>query len=194
MNLNKTKTNKGQTIEGIALISPELFIDGRGYFFESWNKQAFNKSLNSKIEFCQDNHSYSTKGVLRGLHYQTQPKAQGKLVRCIKGSIFDVAVDIRKNSQTFGQWVGVELTQENKYQLWMSEGFAHGFLTLSESAEVLYKTTKYWSNENERSILWNDKYLSINWPLKTFNIKEPILSSKDMKGSFFKEIDYYLEV
>ena len=194
MKLNKLKTNKEQFIEGIALVSSDIFTDERGYFVESWNKLAFNKNLNSKINFCQDNHSHSKKGVLRGLHYQTNPKAQGKLIRCIQGSIFDVAVDLRKNSKTFGQWVGVELTQENKNQLWISEGFAHGFLTLSKSADVLYKTTKYWSKENERSILWNDKYLSINWPLDSLNIKNPILSEKDLKASVFSEVEYFHEI
>tara|TARA_B100000212_G_scaffold317287_1_gene272832 strand:- start:32121 stop:32705 length:585 start_codon:yes stop_codon:yes gene_type:complete len=194
MKLNKLKTNKGQSINGIALINSDIFEDERGLFFESWNKKKFDENLELNINFCQDNHSRSHKGVLRGLHYQTSPKAQGKLIRCICGRIFDVAVDIRKDSKTFGQWVGVELNEENKNQLWMSEGFAHGFLTLSKKADVLYKTTEYWSKANERSILWNDKYLDIKWPLESISIQNPILSPKDAEASSFSQIEEFREI
>jgi dTDP-4-dehydrorhamnose 3,5-epimerase len=168
------------------LITPRLFADERGFFFESWNQRAFAQELDADgqpavTEFVQDNHSGSSQGVLRGLHYQLPPHSQAKLVRCVLGEIFDVAVDIRACSPTFGQWVGARLSATNHYQLWVPVGFAHGFLTLSERAEVLYKTTDCWSRDCERAIRWDDPKLAIDWPPVecAFELKPPVLSSKD---------------
>jgi len=163
-------------ISDVWIIEPRVFSDERGFFFESFNEQAFNEATGKTLPFVQDNHSKSVKGVLRGLHYQLPPKAQGKLVRVIQGEVFDVAVDIRKGSPTYGQWVAEILTAENKRQMWIPPGFAHGFLTLSDTSEFLYKTTDYWSSEHERSIIWNDATLNIEWPLKGL---VPHLAAKD---------------
>ncbi len=179
MNINSLKTIEDIEIDGPLLISPKIFEDPRGFFYESWNKDSFFKLTKNNLNFVQDNHSKSKIGVLRGLHYQLNPHAQGKLVRCIKGSIYDVVVDLRYKSKTFGKWAGVFLSNENFYQLWIPEGFAHGFLTMSESAEVIYKTTNYWAKNFERSIIWNDKKISIKWPLEFLKSKSPILSIKD---------------
>jgi len=168
----------------VILIKPKVFGDERGFFMETYKKSDFKKA-GIDTDFVQDNHSKSKKGVLRGLHFQVEPKAQGKLVRCIKGKIFDVAVDIRKESPTFGKWVGIELSCENKLMLWIPKGFAHGFLTLSEEAEILYKVSgNEYSPEHEKSIRWNDPDIGIDWPIKG----EPILSQKDKKAPFLKEI------
>ena len=156
MNIKNLKSQKNEIIDGPLLIKPSVFQDKRGFFLESWNKKIFDKAINSEIKFVQDNHSRSSKGVLRGLHYQLNPYPQGKLVRCIKGSIFDVVVDLRIQSKTFGKWSSAILSQLNHNELWVPEGFAHGFLTISDSAEVIYKTTNYWAKDFERSILWND--------------------------------------
>jgi dTDP-4-dehydrorhamnose 3,5-epimerase len=164
-------------IPDVLLIEPKVFGDARGFFFESFNQKAFNEATGTSHQFVQDNHSRSTKGVLRGLHYQIQ-QPQGKLVRVVQGAVFDVAVDIRKSSPNFGQWVGAELSADNHHQLWVPPGFAHGFLTLSESADFLYKTTGYYAPEHERCILWNDSEISIQWPI---DIK-PLLSVKDAAG------------
>jgi dTDP-4-dehydrorhamnose 3,5-epimerase len=165
------------------LLTPRLFGDDRGFFFESWNQRSFAAALGLPLEqapaFVQDNHSRSSRGVLRGLHYQLPPHPQGKLVRCIVGDIFDVAVDIRRSSPTFGQWVGAVLSAENQQQLWVPEGFAHGFLTLSAQAEVLYKTTDFWNQECERAIRWNDPQVAIAWPLDSLEEIEPLLAEKD---------------
>ncbi|HAX5283934.1 TPA: dTDP-4-dehydrorhamnose 3,5-epimerase [Escherichia coli] len=158
MNVIKTE------IPDVLIFEPKVFDDERGFFFESFNQKVFEEAVGRKVEFVQDNHSKSCKGVLRGLHYQLEPYAQGKLVRCVVGEVFDVAVDIRKSSSTFGKWVGVSLSAENKRQLWIPEGFAHGFLTLKDNTEILYKTTSYYSPEYERSIIWNDEDLVIKWP------------------------------
>jgi dTDP-4-dehydrorhamnose 3,5-epimerase len=171
-------------IPDIVLIEPKVFGDERGYFFESFNQAAFNQAIGYEVQFVQDNHSKSQKGVLRGLHYQLPPKAQGKLVRVVQGEVFDVAVDIRKDSPTFGQWVGVILSAENKRQLWIPAGFAHGFITLSESAEFLYKTTDYYAPEYERCIAWNDPEIGINWQLD----QTPVLSDKDQQGVSLESI------
>ena len=187
MEIQKIKSEKGIEFKGLLLITPKIFKDQRGFFYESWNSISFDKIINSKINFVQDNHSSSIKGVLRGLHYQTSPFPQGKLVRCISGKIFDVVVDLRKNSKTFGMWFGVELSSENKKQIWIPEGFAHGFLTISNIAEVLYKTTDYWNKDCEKSIRWDDKTLAINWPLNKLNKECPILSKKDEVANTFKE-------
>lgn len=173
-------------IPDVLLIEPKVFGDSRGFFFESFNQQAFSEKSGVEVNFVQDNHSRSSKNVLRGLHYQIE-QAQGKLVRVVSGEIFDVAVDVRKNSPTFGQWVGYLLSAENKQQLWIPAGFAHGFLVVSETAEVLYKATDYYAPQHERSILWNDPDLAIAWPLDS----EPILSAKDLAGKPFKDAEVY---
>lgn len=180
MNIIKTK------ISDVLLIEPEIFCDERGFFYESFNLKKFEEITNRKIEFVQDNHSKSTKGVLRGLHYQTKPFAQGKLVRCVHGKVYDVAVDLRQSSITFGQWVGFILSSENKRQLWIPEGFAHGFVCLSHEAEFLYKTTNYYSKDHERTIAWNDPNLNIDWKGMDF-----ILSSKDAAGQAFNEAELF---
>ncbi len=173
-------------IPDVLLIEPEVFSDDRGFFFESFNRNKFEEAIGKKINFVQDNHSKSLKGVLRGLHYQLPPKAQGKLVRVIQGDVFDVAVDLRQSSPTFGKWVGEILSADNKKQLWIPEGFAHGFLTLSDTAEFLYKTTDFYSKEHEKAINWDDKALNIVWP-----IKEVFLSGKDTIALSFKEVPYF---
>ncbi|QLK60816.1 dTDP-4-dehydrorhamnose 3,5-epimerase [Enterobacteriaceae bacterium Kacie_13] len=162
-------------IPDVLILEPKVFGDDRGFFFESFNQKVFEDAVGYQVNFIQDNHSKSTKGVLRGLHFQLPPYAQAKLVRCVVGEVFDVAVDIRKSSPTFGQWVGVHLSAENKRQLWIPEGFAHGFLVLSETAEFVYKTTNYYSPTHDRGIVWNDPDIGIEWPLST----APLLSGKD---------------
>ena len=166
-------------IPDVMLIEPKVFGDTRGFFFESFNQRAFNDATGTNYQFVQDNHSRSTQGVLRGLHFQVSPKAQGKLVRVVRGAVFDVAVDIRPGSPTAGQWVGVELTEDNHRQLWIPPGLAHGFLVLSESADFVYKTTDYYSPQHERSLAWNDPQLAIAWPDLG---KAPVLSGKDLAG------------
>ena len=165
-------------IPDLLIVEPKIFGDERGFFYESFNQKAFCEAIGQHVEFVQDNHSKSAKNVLRGLHYQVPPKAQAKLVRVVQGEVFDVAVDIRKDSKTFGEWVGASLSAENKRQLWIPAGFAHGFLTMSETAEFLYKTTDYYAPECERCILWNDAMLGVEWPL----LESPVMSSKDEKG------------
>jgi dTDP-4-dehydrorhamnose 3,5-epimerase len=165
-------------IPDVLLIEPKVFGDERGFFFESFNQQAFNEATGTSHQFVQDNHSHSSRGVLRGLHYQLPPHAQGKLVRVVRGAVFDVAVDIRKSSPTFSQWVGCELSEENHRQLWVPPGFAHGFLVLSESAEFLYKTTDYYAPQHERCIAWSDATIGITWP-QTSDGTRPQLSAKD---------------
>jgi len=164
-------------IPEVLIIEPKVFGDARGFFFESFNQRAFNQTTGLNLQFVQDNHSRSAKGVLRGLHYQIQ-QPQGKLVRVVRGSVFDVAVDIRKSSATFGQWVGVELSEDKHRQLWVPPGFAHGFLVTSESADFLYKTTDYYAPEYERCIAWDDPVLGVRWPLQG----KPQLSGKDQQG------------
>ena len=171
-------------IPDVLIIEPKVFGDERGFFYESYNERAWQQATGLKTRFVQDNHSRSMKGVLRGLHYQVR-QPQGKLVRCVVGEVFDVAVDIRKSSPTFGKWVGVNLSAENKRQLWVPEGFAHGFLVLSEAAEFLYKATNYYAPEHERCIRCDDPDLSIAWPLDG----TPTLSAKDLNGSLFRDAD-----
>lgn len=174
-------------IPDVFIIEPKVFGDARGFFFESFNQKLFDEAAGRHVDFVQDNHSRSSKGVLRGLHYQIQ-HPQGKLVRVARGSVFDVAVDARKSSPTFGQSVGVELSETNQRQLWVPEGFAHGFLVLSETADFLYKTTDYYHQAYERSILWNDPSLNIQWP----NIDmEPLLSAKDQQAKLFTDADLF---
>jgi len=173
-------------ISDVVLIEPKVFGDARGFFFESFNQKAFNEATGTNHVFVQDNHSRSSQGVLRGLHYQIQ-QPQGKLVRVARGRVWDVAVDIRKSSPTFGQWVGAELSEDNQHQLWVPPGFAHGFVVLSESADFLYKTTDYYAPEHERCIAWNDPQLAIAWPIAG----APSLSAKDMQGFAFAQAPVY---
>ena len=168
-------------IEGVFILEPKVFGDARGFFMESYNRRAFQQATGLDVDFVQDNHSRSRKGVLRGLHYQLQ-QPQGKLVRVTQGAVFDVAVDIRRGSPSFGRWVGVELTADNHRQLWVPPGLAHGFAVLSDSADFLYKTTDYYAPQHERCILWNDPAIDIDWPLAAHGIKEPLLSAKDRAG------------
>jgi dTDP-4-dehydrorhamnose 3,5-epimerase len=178
-----TSTN----IPDILILEPKVFGDNRGFFFESFNQQAFNIAIGQEILFVQDNHSHSAKGVLRGLHYQIQ-HPQGKLVRVTQGKIYDVAVDLRKSSTTFGQWVGTELSDENHRQVWVPAGFAHGFVVLSESADVLYKTTDYYAPKHEHCLAWNDNIIDIRWPISS----DPILSEKDRQGELLENTEYFL--
>lgn len=175
-------------IPEVKILEPRVFGDERGFFMESFNQQRFNLAIGDQVSFVQDNHSRSCQGVLRGLHYQTQ-QPQGKLVRVVAGAVFDVAVDLRKSSPTFGRWVGAVLSAENKQQLWVPEGFAHGFYVLSESADFLYKTTDYYSPEHERSIAWNDVQLAIDWPLA--DGQTPAVSAKDAAGVCFADAEYF---
>ncbi|TDV34734.1 dTDP-4-dehydrorhamnose 3,5-epimerase [Paraburkholderia caballeronis] len=170
----------------VKLIEPKVFGDARGFFFESFNAREFEEQVGQRVEFVQDNHSRSAKGVLRGLHYQID-HAQGKLVRVVEGEVFDVAVDVRRHSPDFGKWVGVHLSAGNHHQLWVPPGFAHGFVVLSETAQFLYKTTDYWYPEHERSIVWNDPDIGIEWPIDF----EPLLAAKDVAGKRLAEAEVY---
>jgi len=180
MNVIKTE------IPDVLIFEPKVFGDERGFFFESFNHKAFEDVVGYRVNFVQDNHSKSSKGVLRGLHYQRSPHAQGKLVRCVQGEVYDVAVDIRESSPTFGQWVGAYLSAENKRQLWIPEGFAHGFYSLTDNTEFLYKTTDYYSPKDESCIAWDDPTLAIKWPLDN---SMPELSAKDLLGNKFQNIN-----
>ena len=173
-------------IPDVLVLTPKVFGDARGFFFESFNARDFAQATGVDAQFVQDNHSKSAKGVLRGLHYQIQ-HAQGKLVRVVQGRVFDVAVDLRKSSPTFGRWVGVELSAENHQQMWVPPGFAHGFVVLSESAEFLYKTTDYWYPEHERSLLWNDPAIGIDWPIDF----TPQLAAKDQAGKLLAQAELF---
>jgi len=173
-------------IPDVLLIEPKVFGDDRGFFFESFNAARFAEAVGRRVDFVQDNHSRSARGVLRGLHYQIR-QPQGKLVRVAAGEVFDVAVDIRKGSPTFGRWVGALLSADNKRQMWIPEGFAHGFVVISESAEFLYKTTDYWAPEHERCIAWNDPALGIEWPLDG----APVLSEKDRRGALLADAEVF---
>ncbi len=174
-------------IPDVILIEPEVFADERGYFYESFNLKVFEEGTGLRPNFVQDNHSKSARGVLRGLHYQLPPKAQGKLVRVTQGEVFDVAIDIRRNSPTFGRWVSEILSAENKKQAWIPEGFAHGFLVLSDNADLIYKSTARYAPELERCIAWNDPELNIKWP----NSDTPILSAKDQNGYSLRDTELF---
>tara|TARA_B100000886_G_C20426788_1_gene494548 strand:- start:10910 stop:11473 length:564 start_codon:yes stop_codon:yes gene_type:complete len=187
MNTEYLKSNLNCIIDGPLIINASLFKDQRGFFMENWNLKEFNKLIKKEITFVQDNYSESEKGVIRGMHYQVEPYNQDKLIRCVDGKIYDVIVDIRKDSKTFGQWSGYYLDSKSCNQLWIPYGFAHGFLVVSSKASVIYKTTKYWSQSHERSIRWNDPEFNIKWPLKG---QKPILSEKDSKA--YKADDYYI--
>ncbi|MDF3863363.1 dTDP-4-dehydrorhamnose 3,5-epimerase [Pseudomonas denitrificans (nom. rej.)] len=173
-------------IPDVLLLEPQVFGDSRGFFFESFNQRKFEQAVGYSVEFVQDNHSRSARHVLRGLHYQIR-QAQGKLVRVVQGEVFDVAVDLRRGSPTFGRWVGQLLSAENKLQMWIPEGFAHGFVVTSESAEFLYKTTDFWAPEHERCIAWNDPELAIEWPLQS----DPELSGKDREGKCLADAELF---
>ena len=181
MNVNATP------LEGLLVLEPRVFGDDRGFFYESYNARRFAELTGVTAPFVQDNHSRSAKGVLRGLHYQIQ-QAQGKLVRATAGSVFDVAVDIRKSSPTFGQWYGIELSAENKRQMWIPPGFAHGFVVTSDAAEFLYKTTDYWAPEFERAVQWNDPAIGINWPVLD---APPLLSGKDQAAALLADAEVF---
>ena len=170
-------------LKEVLLIEPRVFGDDRGFFLESYNERRFDEAVGRTVRFVQDNHSRSAKGVLRGLHFQREPNAQCKLIRVVSGEIFDVAVDIRRSSPTFGRWVGIRLAADSHRQLWIPEGFAHGFLTVSDSAEVLYKASSYYAPANEGAIAWNDADIGIEWPLEG----EPVLSSKDAAAPSLRE-------
>lgn len=174
-------------VPDVLMLDPDVFGDERGFFFESFNARTFRESTGRIREFVQDNHSRSARGVLRGLHYQVGQQAQGKLVRVVVGEVYDVAVDLRQRAPSFGQWVGVRLSAENKRQLWVPEGFAHGFLVLSDYAELLYKTTAYYNPEQERCIRWDDPTLAIDWPLQG----QPQLSAKDQAGVAFRDAELF---
>lgn len=180
MNIIKTE------IPDVLIFEPKVFGDERGFFMESFNQKVFEEASGRNVNFVQDNHSQSSKDVLRGLHYQVEPYAQGKLVRCVAGAVYDVAVDLREKSSTFGKWIGVELSAENKRQLWIPEGFAHGFLTLTNNVEFLYKTTAYYNKASERCIKYDDPTLKISWPNMEKN--KPIVSEKDRLGMLFHDI------
>ncbi len=181
MNIIETK------IPSVLIIEPKVFADDRGFFMESFNQRLFNEVVGRNVDFVQDNHSRSSRGVLRGLHYQLAPKAQGKLVRVTDGEVFDVAVDVRKGSPTFGQWTGVILSGENKRQFWIPEGFAHGFYVLSDTADFLYKTTNYYSPEHDRSLRWDDADVAIDWGV----VSEPLVSAKDKNAPLLNEADLF---
>lgn len=174
-------------IPDVVLFTPKVFGDERGFFFESFSQNAFVEATGLQLQFVQDNHSKSCRGVLRGLHYQLPPKAQGKLVRVVQGEVFDVAVDIRRASPTFGQWVGAVLSGDNKQQLWLPPGFAHGFVTLSETAEFLYKTTDFYSPEHERCIAWDDDAIGVDWHFDG----SPVLSAKDLVGKSLADAEVF---
>jgi len=182
--MNVTRTS----LTDVLLIEPRVFGDARGYFLESYNARDFRAASGLDVSFVQDNHSRSSRGTLRGLHYQLPPAAQGKLVRCVSGEVFDVAVDLRRTSPTFGHWVGEFLSAENHRQLWIPEGFAHGFLVVSEAADFLYKTTGYYAPESEQAIRWDDPELAIDWPLQG---AQPLISEKDARASSFRKANIF---
>lgn len=191
MQVEQLRTFSGQVVDGPLLLIPRVYGDDRGFFMESWNQRAFAEALgvhpHEAPEFRQDNQSRSVRGVLRGLHYQLEPEPQGKLVRCTHGEIFDVAVDIRRSSKTFGQWVGAVLSGENHAQLWVPVGFAHGFLTLSEIADVLYKASGFWNRDCERSLHWNDSCIDIDWPIEQLREQGVMLAEKDASAPSLEE-------
>ena len=195
MQAERLFTASGDAMERPLLLTPKVFGDARGFFFESWNASDFAQALEADRQpvptFVQDNHSRSSRGVLRGLHYQLPPHPQGKLVRCVVGEIFDVAVDLRRSSATFCQWVRAHLSASNHQQLWLPPGFAHGFLTLSEHAEVPYKTTDVWSRDCERAIRWDDPELAIDWPLSPLTSLFPLLSEKDAAAPFLAGAEFF---
>ena len=189
MKYKKLSSNRNQIIKGPLEIIPDKFCDERGHFLESWNQKKFNNCIKEKTFFVQDNESMSRKSVLRGLHFQKNPNAQGKLVSVTKGIIYDVIVDLRKDSPTFCTWTGIELNDVTNNQLWVPIGFAHGFITISDLAHVKYKTTNYWSSFDERSLSWNDSDLNINWQISKYNLGDPIVSKKDLQALSLDELN-----
>jgi len=187
MQVEPLSTASGVPMQGPLLITPQVFGDERGFFYESWNQRRFDEAVGAATSFVQDNHSRSSRGVLRGLHYQLEPEPQGKLVRCTAGAILDVAVDLRRSSATYGQWVGAELSAENQQQLWVPVGFGHGFLTFTDTAEVLYKASGFWSKSCERSLRWDDPQLAIAWPLDRLDGDAPLLAEKDAAAPSFEQ-------
>jgi dTDP-4-dehydrorhamnose 3,5-epimerase len=177
-------------IPDVVRLEPKVFGDARGFFLESFNGRAFREAIGLDVSFVQDNHSRSARGVLRGLHYQVK-QPQGKLVRVVRGSVFDVAVDIRRSSPTFGRWVGAELSEHNQHELWVPPGFAHGFFVLSESADFLYKTTEYYAPEHERCIAWDDPEIGVAWPVAEAGLAAPLLSAKDARGARLREAEVF---
>ncbi|RYH00066.1 MAG: dTDP-4-dehydrorhamnose 3,5-epimerase [Alphaproteobacteria bacterium] len=172
----------------VLIVEPKVFGDDRGFFTESWNEARFNEATGNTLHFVQDNHSRSTRGVLRGMHYQLHPHAQGKLVRCVAGAVFDVAVDMRRSSANFGKWVGVELSAENRKQLWIPPGFAHGFMVVSETADFLYKTTGYYAQQSEAALRWDDPSVGVEWPHLGM---APLLSNKDLQAPLLAAAKYF---
>ncbi len=189
MEFEKIFSQNGKELDGLVLISPKIFYDQRGYFYESWNDYSFKKFIDNSVEFVQDNHSKSKKGVVRGMHYQLIPKAQGKLVRCINGEILDVIIDLRISSNTYGEYASIVLNDFKMQQIWIPVGFAHGFLSLTDNSILNYKTTDFWDSSCERSIAWNDLDVNINWKLDEFKIKKTLLNDKDLKALTFKEAE-----
>ena len=190
MKFSTIKSNNRELIKGPIELFPEVFYDPRGYFYETWNSEKFNSTLGENIEFVQDNQSQSYKNVLRGMHYQINPKGQGKLVKVVQGKVLDVLVDLRSLSNTFGQWAAVELNDKKQNQLWIPIGFAHGFLTISDYAILQYKVTEFWDPKYERCLNWNDKKINITWNKFTSEQKDPFISQKDKKGSSLEELKY----
>lgn len=188
MKLNKLRNKDNKTIKGPLEIIPNIFKDERGYFYETWNEKDFNRLINFDISFVQDNQSFSKKGTLRGLHFQLKPMSQGKLVRVTKGKVFDVIIDLRQSSETFSSWTSLILDSSYKNLIWIPEGFAHGFLTLSKEAIVEYKVTNYWRKDLERTLLWNDSKIAIQWPKLDYGLLKPQLSLKDENGSTLRAI------
>lgn len=185
MNFKKIFNNKGEILEGPLILEPKVFNDERGFFLESWNKNTIKYILKKDINFVQDNHSFSKKGVLRGMHYQVNPFQQNKLIRCLSGEIYDVIIDLRKNSKTFATWAGIILNEKNLKEFWIPTGFAHGFITLSNTANVLYKTDEYWDKKSENALIWNDKIINIKWPETNSEI---IISDKDREANTLNEL------
>tara|TARA_Y100001978_G_scaffold172656_1_gene163092 strand:+ start:17 stop:607 length:591 start_codon:yes stop_codon:yes gene_type:complete len=188
MKINHLRNEENIIIQGPLELTPKIFYDERGYFYETWNNKDFKENVDEKISFVQDNQSLSKRGILRGLHYQLNPMAQGKLVRVTKGEVFDVIVDLRKNSETFSSWAGIILNCTKKNQIWIPSGFAHGFLTLSEEAILEYKVSNFWNKELDRTLLWNDPSICIKWPNFQKNYALPRLSFKDSNGLKLKYI------
>ena len=192
MEVKNLISNKGNILNGPKILIPKIFQDERGYFYESWNKSILDQNLEEEVVFVQDNHSTSSIGVLRGLHYQIHPKPQHKLVSCISGEIFDVAVDIRKNSDTFGEWGSIKLNCSNKKMLWIPIGFAHGFLALKDNSKVFYKVSDFWSKKHEKCIRWNDDQINIKWPLQEIYNLDPILSCKDSQSPSLSQAELFI--
>ena len=188
MKIEKINSSKNLFIDGPTILIPDNYSDERGFFYESWNKEIFNRTIQRCISFVQDNHSRSIYGVLRGLHFQKKPFEQAKLVRVVNGAILDVIVDLRLDSPTFKEWASIVLNKQNRKQLWIPEGFAHGFISLTNQTEVHYKTNNFWNKELERTLIWNDLDLKINWELSKLNLKTPIISKKDLEGKSLQEL------